>query len=488
MNARRRAIARCVQCRLDVRSLGLIISLASCAAPQRLSPPPLDTVALDSFAARAMRDLEVPGAAIAVVRDGDVIYERVFGTKQLGADRPITRDTRFLLASATKPLTTLMIQALVDDKALAWDTPVSELLPSFALGDGTLTRQLRLWHMVCACTGMPRRDMESLFEWEGVTPEARLDLLRSMHPTSALGAEYHYSNLMIAAGGFIAAHRFAPEAALADAYASAMQAKVFEPLGMRTATLRFATVLAGDHALPHARDIQGTLRPMPLAIERAVEPIAPAGGAWVSLRDMERLALHEALGVGERGRARIAIDDHSSYGLGYRIKRKDGITAFTHDGGAFGFGTTLYVVPSARTAIVILTNVRNDNAQEHLPFVAVMRQRLLEALSLAPRAAEALLAEYRRIAPGKKPHVMSDRGWLPALVGRYHHPLLGDVHITTDGMFDVGEWKSRFDRVVNADGRTQLVLLDPPFAGPSVLVENGTLIVPGDPPYILERR
>jgi CubicO group peptidase (beta-lactamase class C family) len=307
---------------------------------------PLDAATVDAFAERALRTLAVPGAAIAVLAGGRVVYERALGVRVLGQAAPVTPDTLFLLGSITKPMTTLMQGALVDAGLLRWDTPVSELMPEFALGDAALTRQLRLWHMSCACTGMPTQDMEYLFEWEGVTPEMRLASMRTMKPTTSLGETFQYSNLMVAAGGYVAAHAFAPERPLAEAYAAVMQAKLFGPIGMSATTLDFAAVERGEHALPHALALDGTTHAMPLAIERAVEPIAPAGGVWTTLRDMERYAATElAEGVAPGGR-RIASAAATRCGPGCAYARAT--PAAMASGSAWG--ATPACAPSRTTA------------------------------------------------------------------------------------------------------------------------------------------
>lgn len=151
---------------------------------------PLDARALDAFLDDALVRLAVPGAAVAVVRGTKVIYERTLGVREAGKPARITPSTRFLLGSITKPMTTFMEAALVDAKVLAWDTPVTKLLPTFALGDDEVTRKVALWHMSCACTGMPRQDTEYLFEWANVTPEARLASMRTMKPTTGFGETF----------------------------------------------------------------------------------------------------------------------------------------------------------------------------------------------------------------------------------------------------------------------------------------------------------
>jgi CubicO group peptidase (beta-lactamase class C family) len=474
------------------------------AGPTRVT----DGKALDEFVDRALRELDVPGAAIAVAVDGNVVYLRTAGVKEKGKAEPITEDTRFLLASLTKPLTTMMQAALVDAKVVRWEQPITELLPTFALGDPEITKQLQLWHMSCACTGMPRQDMEGLFEWKGVSAEARIDVMKTMKPTTKLGETFQYSNPLLAAGGFIAGHAHAPQLPLFQAYASAMQDRVFDPIGMASTTFDFAKVASGDHAMPHALAIDGETRVLPLEIERQVEPIAPAGGAWSTLRDMATYALIELRegqaadgtrvvsieNYRERVRPRIAVGDGSEYALGIDVETYRGQRLLSHDGGSFGFGTRMWVMPDAKVAIVILTNVRNGNAKEQLPFVEAVSRRIVEALfASAKPLAEKQLAYFVKLRH-REPYVPSnDRSWIARLVGRYHEPVLGDVEIraTENGaVFDAGEWKSAMDVVVGPDGTARTVMLDPPFAGAGVVVGPGdppTLIVPDQTTYTFTR-
>jgi CubicO group peptidase (beta-lactamase class C family) len=467
----------------------------------------VDAHQLDLFVERAMADLDVPGAAIAVIDDGKLVYERALGVRSVATPAPVTVNTRFLIGSITKPMTTLMEAALVDAGVIGWNTAVVSVLPTFALGDPDLTRELKLWHMSCACTGMPREDLVNLFEWKDVTPEMRLASMRSMKPTTKLGETFQYSNLMVAAGGFIAAHAFAPQRSLADAYATAMQLKVFDPIGMSSTTLDFATVARGDHADPHALAIDGTTRAMPLSIEGDVGPIAPAGGVWTTLRDMERYVATELrdgvtpdgarvvseANMRERLRPRVRSSAHDSYALGIGIGTYSGTRLIEHDGGAFGFGTTMFTLPDEHIGIIIFTNVRNGGPEEWLPFNAAVTRRIVElAFTSATPRAEKELAYYTTLRHQKKPYTPSqDRSWIAPLVGTYHDPALGDVVIraTADGAdLDAGEWHVAIDREVDSDGTVKLIVLDPPFAGSVWTVgADSSLAIPGYPAYRFTR-
>ena len=123
-----------------------------------------DVQSFEEFISNSMHKLAIPGVTVAIVRkDGKLIYSKGFGVKQIGSDENVTIDTPFMIGSITKPLTTLLMSILVDQKKLSWKTPITELLPDFSLGDSNLTHVLNIRHTVSASTGMPSGGHECLF-------------------------------------------------------------------------------------------------------------------------------------------------------------------------------------------------------------------------------------------------------------------------------------------------------------------------------------
>src|SRR5690606_17420922 len=86
---------------------------------------------------------DVPGAAVAVVQDGQVIYTQGFGVREMETEAPVTTDTLFMTGSIGKSMTTMMIGTLVDEGVLDWDTPVTDLLPNFSLSNKDVQVQVR---------------------------------------------------------------------------------------------------------------------------------------------------------------------------------------------------------------------------------------------------------------------------------------------------------------------------------------------------------
>lgn len=458
----------------------------------------LDAARLAAFAEfieSARVESNIPGAAVAVVSGGKIVFERGFGVRELGKPAKVTPSTRFMIGSTTKSLTTLMMARLVDAKKLAWDSPVSQLSPSFALGDEAATKALTLQHTVCACTGMPRRDLEFVFEFAGVTPEQRIASMKTMKPTTGFGETFQYSNLMVAAGGYIAA-QVAQKGSFTKSYDAAMQAEVFRPLGMKSTTLTTKAAITGEHASPHGRGLSMSYEKIPMAIEGAVEAVRPAGAAWSTVRDLARYAALE-LGKGTldgkrvvseenllaRRAPQVKISDTSAYGLGLFVERDRDVQIVHHGGNTLGFTSDFYVLPEHDLGVVLLTNAGGGNA-----FRRAVRRRFLEILfDGKPTAQTVMTAAHARAKQALDETIAlikptPDPAWMGKLVGKYHNADLGGLEVRKQGetyVLDVGEWKSPAGQEVDLDKTEKLILTGAPFAGFDVVPrqENGKTVL-----------
>ncbi len=438
---------------------------------------------LETFLRDAMSRAQVPGAAIAIVAGNKVVFEKGFGVRELGKKAPISPKTLFMIGSTTKSLTTLMMAKLVDEGKFGWDTPASQILPSFALGDADVTRKVLMRHTVCACTGLPRQDLEFLFEYANATPEDRIASMKSMKPTTGFGETFQYSNTMVAAGGYIAAHALAADKKLGPAYDDAMQLRVFGPLGMASTTVDFSRAQAREHASPHAENLKLETTAFPVRGEEAVVAIRPAGAAWSTVGDMARyLMLELSKGRDPKGKVivsetnllkrrepQIKITDKESYGLGLFVENDHGIALVHHGGNNLGFTSDLYFMPEHGVGVVLLTNAGDANA-----FRDSVRRRVIELLFDAKEEAATALEfrlKRRRDSYAKELANVAlepELAWSKSLVGDYTNASLGRLSLRMDGkvgILDAGEWKSAFGKQTEADGSVKLILLDAPMAG-----------------------
>jgi len=129
---------------------------------------------LDVYFAKAAKDWKVPGLAVAIVHHGQLIFAKGYGVRDARSKEPVDTQTTFAIASTTKALTTLLMARLIDRGELRWATKVIDAITGFRLADRRVTAALTIEHTVCACTGMPRQDLEVLFEYAGWDDPAKL--------------------------------------------------------------------------------------------------------------------------------------------------------------------------------------------------------------------------------------------------------------------------------------------------------------------------
>ena len=215
---------------------------------------------LRRFVEASMKKFDVPGAGFALIDQGKVVFEGGIGVKDAGKPERVDANTLFMAASNTKGMTTLLMAKLVDEKKLQWNELVTNVYPQFKLADAQVTKEIEIRHLICACTGMPRQDLEWLFEYKKFKPESTFTLLSGMKPTSKFGEVFQYSNLMASAAGYVAAFIYEPEAEPGAAYDRAMERQIFKPLGMINTTFDMEKAQHGNFASPHSDDIDGKTR------------------------------------------------------------------------------------------------------------------------------------------------------------------------------------------------------------------------------------
>ena len=175
--------------------------------------------ALKSFVQTSMQQLGVPGAGVAIVDHGKVVFEGGIGVRELGKPEPVDAHTLFMIASNTKGMSTLLLARLVDEGKLAWDQKVTDVYPTFRLGSAETTSKVLMNNLVCACTGLPRKDFDWIFNTPRSTPATTtFDQLAATEPTSRFGEVFQYNNLMASAAGYIGGHIVHPDMELGAAY------------------------------------------------------------------------------------------------------------------------------------------------------------------------------------------------------------------------------------------------------------------------------
>ncbi len=437
---------------------------------------------LKDFVASGMGALKIPGVGLAFIDGGKIVYEGGIGVRELGKPARVDANTRFIAASNTKAMTTLLLAELVDEKKLRWDEPVTQAYPAFKLGDPQVTREAEIRHLICACTGMPRQDLEWIFNFEGNTPATAMKQLGSMAPTSKFGEVFQYSNLMAAAAGFIGASIAEPGKELGAAYDEAMQRKVLTPLGMTRSTFDFTKAMSDDnYARPHDVDIDGKPAEGAMGLNYAVVPVRPAGGLWTTAHDLSRYVMMELakgrLADGrrlvseknllERRQPNVIVSEDITYGMGLVDDKRWGVSVIHHGGDLAGYHSDMMWLPDYDVGAVILTNSDNGYALR-----GPLMRRLLEVLFDGKPLAEAQLKaaaqqiEADRIKKRARLVVPADPAVAGKLASQYGNAALGTltvVHKGNDTVFRFGrhEWESVVASRKNDDGSISFITISP---------------------------
>ena len=445
---------------------------------------------LSAFIEQAMRELGIPGVAVGIVQDGKVVFADGFGVRELGKPEKPDGNTLFMIASNTKALTTLMLAKLVDAHRFGWETPVTSLLPSFKLGDSATTRQVLVKHLICACTGLPRQDLEWLFEFKDATPESALRTLGTMHPTSKFGEMFQYSNPMAAAAGYTGGHVAFPNLELGAAYDTAMRTLVFAPLGMTSTTFNYSRALAGNHASPHAPDIDSKTSVAAMDINYSVIPVRPAGAAWSSVRDMLKyISMELAEGrlpdgtqyihqepLLQRRAPNVPLGKEATYGMGLMVDTKYGTPVVHHGGDLIGFHSDMMWLPEQRVGAVVLTNGNPGWVLRD-----VFQRKLLEVLFDGRAEADADVAAqaknwYAQLAADRRLlTVPADTAESAQLARHFHNDALGDIDVRRAGgrtVFDFGEFRSEVATRKNPDGSISFLTIAPGIGGFEFVVSD----------------
>ncbi len=441
---------------------------------------------LETYIADLLARLEVPGASVAIVIGDEIVYSDGFGVKVLGENDLVDADTMMMIGSTTKSMTTMMMATEVDEGLLSWDQPVIEIYPDFAVADPELTRTMTIRNLVCACTGVPRRDLEFAFNANDLTPNDVIASLAEFEFFTGFGEAFQYSNQMVATGGYVAAAAATdPEADLLSEYNAEMQQRVFDPIGMTRTTLSFDTVEAdGNYATPHGANLAAEYVPIPLAYEQVFVPVAPAGLVWSTANDMGRYLITEiGDGVGPDGNRvvskenleetwipQVAVDGVTSYGLGWFVAEYKGLPLLNHGGNTFGFTSDLAFLPDQGIGIATLANGQGSNV-----FNEGVREYFFELIYGLPHEYDTQIDYFLDETEKGYAEFIDQIELLPAeiaksAVGTYESEILGvmSLSMVDDALvLDTGEFQTRLLLQKGSDTENSAVLVaaDPPIPG-----------------------
>ncbi len=435
---------------------------ATTAATQ---PAALDPAALDAWVEQVRERFEVPGIAIAVVKDGEVVLERGWGVRELGQPARVDEHTLFAIASNTKAFTAASLAMLADEGKLSLDDRVVDHLPWFRMSDPYVTGQMRIRDLLTHRSGLGLGAGDLLF-WPG-SDHSTEDVVRRLKDVplkAGFRERYAYDNILYAVATRVI------EQVSGQSYAGFLQQRFFDPLGMAATRFNADALRPGDAAATgHAKADFATLRPtFPLTWHNA----SGAGGVYSSVHDMSRWMRAQLAGgvyTDAQGREQrlfspprqkemwsllspmpiaepsvpalaAAKPDFLGYGLGWITSSFRGEKLAWHTGGWPGMVSRVTLVPGRDLGVVVLTNQEAGGA-----FNALTMQ-ILDAY-LQPAQRTDWIAAYA--AAADKARAKADTAWqervaardarskpslpLSAYAGTWRDAWAGDVAIERKG-------------------------------------------------------
>ncbi|HLG03742.1 MAG TPA: serine hydrolase [Bacteroidia bacterium] len=423
-------------------------------APENIEvkQPAFVTDSLDQFIAREMKAWEIPGLAIAVVKDGKVIVSKGFGVQETGTDRKVNDETIFQVASCTKAFTATALALLASQKKLSLDDTVRKWLPDFSLYDPLATRQVTIRDLLCHRIGFQTFQGDFANWNSNLSRKQIIGLMAAQKPVYGFRAQYGYCN-----SAYVAAAEIIPEVT-GKTWDDYVTETFFGPLQMTRTSTTSAAIRSDKNACkPHAK---WNGRISAIAYDN-IDNLGPAGSINSCVKDFSHWLLMQLDSGRYEGKQVVPFPvlqetrkaqtllpatpaifpgmHFQTYGLGWFMADFYGKKIIWHNGGADGFLSVACFVPELNLGFVILTNSDNNN------LFTALRYQLLDAyLSLPYRNYSAIFrASAKRVEAIEQKELDGYRkkaDALPALpvdakefAGTYENGAYGKMTVAAEG-------------------------------------------------------
>lgn len=414
----------------------------------------------DRFIQRVMKDWLAPGVGLGIIQNNRIVYQQSYGYRDLNRKLPVTRDTRFCIASCSKSFTATAIGILVDEKKLEWDKPVKEYLPSFQMYDPVMTNRMTVRDLLSHRSGLPRHD--SVWFNNPISRKEIAKRLRYLEP-SRTGAgnpydfrnKYQYNNLMFIMAGILI------DELSGKSYEEFVTDRIFKPLGM-TQTRFYTDELRNhpDFALSYSKPkhrlypyLRGWMKDV--GVEQLFGPTAPAGGIVTTMRDLGKWLIFQ-MNSGKIGKTQIISESslkelhtpqfinppvyayperlNNCAGLGWMIESYRGERLVRHSGNLGGFSSHMSFIPERNLGIVMSTNIGVSPLDPIIPFYLYDRLLGLKPVDWNQRRKKEIQKEERDIRLKQRKDFTPKSTTkpskpLPAYAGIYLNPGYGKLTI-----------------------------------------------------------
>lgn len=414
----------------------------------------------DSSINKAMAQWGIPGLALSIVKDDEIVLAKGYGVREIGQETPVDEHTVFGVGSVTKSFTATALAALVSDGKLDWDDRITKYMPDFQHPDPWVTRELTIRDMMCHRTGLPRGVhilLRGLYDLD-----TYLHRVRYLKPIASFRSRFHYTNTTFEAVG-----KMFP-AITGMGWGDLMQQRIFDPLGMTASSTNvdaFMDALQNVENLstPHA-NIGGEMRPIPWRdigddASGSINSNAVDLARWMRLNlgqgtfqgeqlidpaavyetlspqmiikpgDFEEIAAIQALGPDV---------NFWSYGLGWFVSDYRGKKLALHGGQIDGNSSMVVLLPQENFGFAVLTNVHETLLHVALIFILAdaylggpQRDWNAELLHMAHQMGEQGAAAWQKVvearAEGTSPSLPLEK-----YAGTYVDNFCGEAKVTEE--------------------------------------------------------
>lgn len=333
----------------------------------------------EEFIQITLEEWDVPGAAIAIVKDDKIAYLNGFGVREIDQPEKVDIHTVFRLASVSKGFAAVLAGLLVKDGVLTWDDPVINHLPKFSLKNAKETNRLTIKHILSHTSGLPAHTFTNLLDADAELGDI-YDQLKKVGLIAPVGSIYSYQNIVYSLIADIV------RSAIGKDYNQLVMERIFQPLGMFDASLGKETFTSFHNcAKPHIRKGFGWKT---TEVKQGYYNVSPAAGVNASILDMARWLRAMMGGTPEiippdvlkqitmplidtpREKRKFRWRDHlnkAHYGLGWRIYDYGGTDIVYHGGWVEGFRAEIGFIPDQKIGVVVLLNCETLAAALFLP-------------------------------------------------------------------------------------------------------------------------
>ncbi|MEN6619509.1 MAG: serine hydrolase [Rikenellaceae bacterium] len=356
-------------------SIALLVCSSIEANAQQIS-----SADIDKLVERTMKTFDVPGIAVAVVKDGKVIHSRGYGVSSLITMQKTDENTLFAIASNSKAFTSAALGILIDEGKLKWNDLVTDYIPEFKMYNPYVTEEFTIKDLLTHRSGLGL-GAGDLMVWPDSSDFTLKDIihnLRYLKPVSGFRTKYDYDNLLYIVAGEVVAR------ASGMSWEEFVENRIMLPLGMNRSAACYRRLKDKTNVIDAHVEIDGKVQAVPMLLKEIANS---AGGIYSSVADMSKWAIMQ-MNDGKYGEGlskqifsqevhqeiwtpqtiipvmgKTIYNTHfQSYGLGWRLSDVSGFKQVTHTGGLSGVVTQVTLIPDLQLGIIVFTNQQTDAA------------------------------------------------------------------------------------------------------------------------------